>query len=768
MKSRSENNNESILHKNSFEEIADIPDSIARSAVIDGEDDFEEGSIVELDLNDFEELGSIDNNYLKSMTIIDEFESDLAKNNTLLNKNSTSTKSIDLEQLTIQIDSLTSVKKPRKVIMPGKDFVSNEIKKEKEHKKETAVESDQKDIVEIEQDEIEIIEIKHEDDIKDGLEKKPTFKPETKHGEYIQEKPEEKPQVKPVENEIAKDRINNIFETITQDDNKKNNYVNILRGKNDNLPGETKENKSADDLKDTNKNLFTIEIPDKLLEELPASFNINELSNINLNEAEIIAEEHIIESKIDIPPEETKEKEQTETLKESKENIFTILIPEKLLEKLPENFNIGDFGKINLNEAEIIAEEDLLSLTRGDLFKELEGLIVPTERNPENLGIKENTDLESEQKKVRKKGYKTKDTVKDEIEKPEEKSKKEKIEKKEKLTDTIAETIKEENVKSDLASTEKSEQPDVAVRTEIEEKSVITPTPDVDAEAVTQSKVNATGKEIKDENVLIIDNNKFIISESGFHNPDIDELENISSGMVDVIGGKVKQLTESDVMDRKTITSLIRDNYPTFKDLLKEKEIKDKHTYSDDDIAFVDDSFLTNNKIEKLSYYKGSSDNLIKEKITTPYEQILGLIPDEINFIENQLFNRKIDHATADLKNAGLDQHPSDTMTLSKYKYILPVPDSLLDDERKSIEDDISAESALILEEDVEKIKKKLDDSIKKETAETIDDITDSITIYDNSKNNNKAIDADLEDKEISRSHLDELFNKSPEEKNRF
>ena len=129
MKNTVENNNKSVLQKNTYEEIADITETITESIVIDGAENFEENSIVELDLKDFEELGAVNNNYLKSMTIIDEFENDLADKNILSNRNDNSKNPINLEQFTIQIDSLTSVKKRKNVIMPPKAIVSHEGEK---------------------------------------------------------------------------------------------------------------------------------------------------------------------------------------------------------------------------------------------------------------------------------------------------------------------------------------------------------------------------------------------------------------------------------------------------------------------------------------------------------------------------------------------------------------------------------------------------------------------------------------------------------------
>ena len=487
------------------------------------------------------------------------------------------------------------------------------------------------------------------------------------------------------------------------------------------------------------------------------------------------------DSKSDILPEEIKdtiEASKQEVSEYSKGNSITIEIPDKLLGKLPAGFNIDELGKIDLNEADIIAEEDLLYLTKGDLLEELEGLNLMPEQDKDAQNKNENIDPKIKLKKLQKNTIEKKDIVKKETEESDkiEKTAKteniaDKTEKKEDQTEPAAEKIKQEKFKPEMIPSAKKEKIDTAVEipeSVIEKKAPpIGSTPNVDTKIDIQFNQNNFDKEIKDENVFIIDNNNYTKTDAHIKTSGIDDLEDITSATVDVIGGKAKQLTESETTDRKAVTGLIRDNYPTFKDLLKEKEIKDKHLYSDEDMTFIDNSFLNPDQTKKLLKSNDSPEKLIKQKITSSYEQTLGLIPDELELIENQLFSRKIDLFRTTSKKAGLDQHPSDTIALNKYKYIIPVPDSLLDHEKKSIEDDISTESALILEEDVAKIKKKLDDSMKKEIAVTINDITDKITVYEDNKNKKESNEDDLKDKEEIKKllgYLNELFEKLPEE----
>jgi hypothetical protein len=727
MKNTIENNNKSVLQKNTYEEIADITETIAEGAVIDGAENFEENSIVELDLKDFEELGAVNNNYLKSMTIIDEFENDLAEKNILSKRYDNSTNSINLEQFTIQIDSLTSVKKRKNIIMPPKVIVSPEVEKVQEAKNEIKKGFNEEINEEITHNEItaikeEVDEIKKKIASESGVEQKI----------YVQENVKEE-----VLEKIGEKLLERVLEKLEEKKEEKESKSNIIDIYD--FPESELNKSSQDNIQDT----------------------IHESRHENLQDEKVAEEE-----------------KKEEISKYLKGNSITIEIPDKLLGRMPAGFNIDELGKIDLNEADIIAEEDLLYLTKGDLLEELEGLNLMPEQDKDAQNKKEKIDPKIKLKKLQKKTVEKKDIVKEEkveYEKIEKTAKTENIEdkteKKADQTEPAAEKIKQEKFKPESIPSAKKEKIDTVVETPetvIEIKAPpIESTPNVDTKIDIQFTQNTLGKEIKDENVFIIDNNNFNKTDAHIRTSGIDDLEDITSTAVDVIGGKAKQLTESETSDRKAVTGLIRDNYPTFKDLLKEKDIKDKHLYSDEDMTFIDNSFLNIDQTKKVLKSKDSPEKIIKQKITSSYEQTLGLIPDELELIENQLFSRKIDLFKTTSKKAGLDQHPSDTIALNKYKYIIPVPDSLLDHEKKSIEDDITTESALILEEDVAKIKKKLDDSMKKEIAVTINDITDKITVYEDNKNKKESNEDDLKDKEEIKkllSYLNDLFEKLPEE----
>jgi pilus assembly protein FimV len=716
MRSRIENKNGSQSFENSYEEIADIRETVAESSVIDGEETFEEDSVVELDLMDFEEVGAVNNNkYLKSMTIIDEFENDFIDKKTLTGKFESSADSFNLEKLTIQIDGLTSVKKRKKIIMPVRPVVSSDENEDKKGIKKIEVkkaENESKEIHDYEKIEKikDVIEIKREEEPQ-KIVKKPETQGKTEQSEIqveIREIPELKSDIEQIL--LVAEKVKDLVEELK----------------------ETKESKN-----------ISSEIP---------KFEINE------NTLDTIIGNKI--GKLQKEIKEAKEAPKAEAERQPAVNSITIEIPDNLSGELPADFNIDELGKINLKEAEVIAEEGLLSFTGGELLKELEVLnILPkevkeTREKTKTVTVKVKPNKEDKEKK---KEPEFKEVANEEILKVEEETKQQQREK-----------IGEEVAEPAIITVAKKENNEIIIEPVLEEKKNDKPV-DSDANADTaidiQLKQDEAGKEIKDKNVFIIDS-KSNKTGAQLKIPEIDELEDITSTTVDVIGGKAKQLTESESSDKNSITGLIRDNYPTFKDLLKEKEIKDKHLYSDDDIEFVNNSILTHDMAKISLSLKGTEESTLKEKITSPYEQILGLIPDELELIESQLFKRKLDLSKTSTKKAGLDQHPSDTRSLGQYKYILPEPDSLMDHEKKSIEDDISTESALILEEDVSKIRKKLDDSMKKEITETINDITDRITIYEdnNKKNAGESNPKDKEEIKKLLGYLNELFEKLPEE----
>ncbi len=727
-----------MLNKNEYEEIANIPEAIADGIVIDGEEKFEEDSIVEVDLMDFEELGAVDVQSMKSSTIIDEFEDKNAEKDALRKNEKIITdinSSINIQKLSIQIDGLTTVKKninlkkhaeknipSKQVIPPVKEEKKGYIKERQKGEQYEEISPVKK---ELKQEEIS--------EIKDIIKESIRLEFEKQEQERNQEN-KERLQAK----ELFEERAGQEF---AEPDVNRESRQEVLSDKE--VVEDNFQETILKQYEEIEKKYEEIEkkyekIERKYEGDIAGSGGIESVldeigNNLNIGLTEDIISENSQESP------------------EKGGNSFTIEIPDKLKGELPADFNIDELGKIDLNEAETMAEEDFLSLAKGDLLEELEELDVLPEQSKEVYGNEEKEQEKTEGKKIKKADVAEK---KDGVDQ-EEKNEKSVIPEKSAVADAHKEPVR---IKPEEIIIEEDKPDKEATK---EGGAIINVNPENQRNQPLQDNSSA-GK--VNENAIIIDSENISAEYSNLH-MSVDELENISSSIADVIEGEAKQLTESETTDRKAVTGLIRDNYPTFKDLLKEKELEEQHIYFDDDIAFVDTSFIKEDQIRKSSNFQTSpEEDAVQSK--TPYEQMLGLIPDEIELIEDQLFkikDRKINLKRAE--NIYHDQPPEDTLALEKFKYILPVPDSLLDNERKSIEDEISAKSALIFEEDVDKIKKKLEDSMEKKIKDTIQDITGKITIYEDNKKQNKTDTTSSEKEDIKRllKYLDELLESLPE-----
>lgn len=804
MKSIIENMNESVSQKTEYEEIADIPEAISDGITIDGEEDFGEESVVEVDLKDYEELGVPDIRSLKSMTILDELESDNQERNSLVIEK----ESINIEKLTIKIDGLTSVHKRNKIQKQKKVTKSSSgIETETQAKiKDDIKEKDKKEIAEIVEELRQ--ELKHEirQEVKEEV--KHEVRSEVKEEVKQEIKQEVKQEVKEkVKQEIRQEKTDSIEERIAQieEDINARTQSQIIEKENERDKKEIAQ--IVEELKQEIRQIKINSIDEKIEEKIERTLERREKETKQSRKENHISE---IKSPQQIQTDIT-EKIETESVKEvfgratetiTRPNTLTIDIPDQLLGELPENFNIDELGKINLKEAEIIAEEDILSWANSDILEELEDLDLLAEKTKKVTEDKQKEkqisistkaaekkapaldDLKKDTKdtsdKTEEKAATKETTIHAQVEEKKGKDPKEKkveISKKDAIT---KEPVKTTTVESGKKADDKYQLPKeeiIAGKEAIDKKTDSLP---AEKKAIEITPVIKTGKistvgdntgiEIRDENVFIIENENGKEKDNGKTFSEFDELENIASSIVDIVEGKAKQLHESDAADKKAITGLIRDNYPTFKDLLKEKEISNKQVYSDDDITFVDNSFLSKEQTTKFTKFKDKPEEIERTKTAAPFEQMLGLAAEDFDLIENQLFkikDREIDLEKTTSTAPGLDQHPSDTLILDQYKYILPTPDSLHDGEKKSIEDDITAPSALIYEEDVDKIRKKLEDSMKKKIEETIQDITDKITIFEDNKIKNNSSESNVKDKdEIKRllKYLNDLMDKLPKE----
>jgi len=103
------------------------------------------------------------------------------------------------------------------------------------------------------------------------------------------------------------------------------------------------------------------------------------------------------------------------------------------------------------------------------------------------------------------------------------------------------------------------------------------------------------------------------------------------------------------------------------------------------------------------------------------------------------------------------------------FEYVTPAESAIDDSHRKKIEDEVESDSALIIEEDVQDIRQKLETTAKaSSTDEEIIDITDHVIIIDDAEDMDRFVasipEAKREDMKRLLRYLDGLFEKLPED----
>ncbi len=135
---------------------------------------------------------------------------------------------------------------------------------------------------------------------------------------------------------------------------------------------------------------------------------------------------------------------------------------------------------------------------------------------------------------------------------------------------------------------------------------------------------------------------------------------------------------------------------------------KDEIFYSDSDLDFIENAIIKNDFsrfIQEIDDYYDVSKIETESQIT----EILGLNSEEREIIDDSLFSEyysKIDFdSEIDFLNPDLDFINRSYVRNKSVSYLLDDPDSLFEDEKDSIEDDISSGAAIVFEEDVEDLK---------------------------------------------------------------
>lgn len=130
--------------------------------------------------------------------------------------------------------------------------------------------------------------------------------------------------------------------------------------------------------------------------------------------------------------------------------------------------------------------------------------------------------------------------------------------------------------------------------------------------------------------------------------------------------------------------------------------------YSDPDLDFFENAIIKNDFsrfIQEIDEYY----DITKIESESQISQILGLNSEERELVEKDLFSgyySTVDIETEiDFLNPDLDFINRVFVQNKDVSYIIDNPDSLIDDEKISIEDDITSGSAIVFEEDVEDLK---------------------------------------------------------------
>lgn len=263
-----------------------------------------------------------------------------------------------------------------------------------------------------------------------------------------------------------------------------------------------------------------------------------------------------------------------------------------------------------------------------------------------------------------------------------------------------------------------------------------------------------------------------------------DQLTSRLSKMIDITKGKPK-IIESD-------TGLF-DNRYALEDQ-KTYDYEDETLYeekflTDTDFDFIDNSIIKEDfiqYIQEIDEYYSSETKYSQSEIA----EIMGFARDEDKFFEEILFGDYFKDIDVDSElefiNPGLDFYSRSVSDQKDLIYLLDDPESLKDDERYSIEADISSGSAIVFEESIKDIESMLGEAPArlivekeyvqarkpiKESVETepviFEDITDKVIILDDLDNMNEFMETIPDKKEdLTRllAYLDGLFEKLPEE----
>ncbi|HOO72222.1 MAG TPA: hypothetical protein PK926_10715 [Spirochaetota bacterium] len=504
------------------------------------------------------------------------------------------------------------------------------------------------------------------------------------------------------------------------------------------------------------------------------------------------------------PEKELQNMSDSENLEQASSEIKTLL-----KSKLPENFDFAEIGKIDLFEAEKIANEEILFLNEEDLIEGIEDFdLIPVnddarepdvgkgldekpavfDRKHKPVKVKEDRDHDfipvdnlNESVKPREKTVDARNLIPSREDTIEEITSEEVLD----LNELFENKLQEEQLKVSSKKEKKESKQTQQINDEefakiINKKETVNeekPEDVIDEKKVEVIPEKFTQLEKSYDNVRFIDDSYVVkddvVAEKIFED---NELEAITSDIVEVIEGKTKVLQEAEIEDDKELVAHVLTGIaPVFEDLLLEFE--DEYKYVDEEIEFIH-SMLTEDDYSNYIKYIDEYYGIKSKKDSTAAIELIGLNTNELGLVEDKLFYEEykdvnlyeiFDFFKTDYADG------EERASISKdCTYILPEPESLLDEERQSIERDISSSTALIFEEDVEDIRDLFIKTAGSERAQKIKvidevyDITDRVVIIEDEYDIDQFV-REFPDKrqvEVKRllKYLDGLFEKLPRE----
>jgi hypothetical protein len=480
-----------------------------------------------------------------------------------------------------------------------------------------------------------------------------------------------------------------------------------------------------------------VDLKNGLKKKLPENFNVNDIGNIDLREAEKIANEDILFltendliagledfDLIPLKEEMPSSYDEPDTRKTEKERQIKPL-QEKYAERTasPSDSVTVEDNSATTEEREQAIIDSILSEERGT-----ETEIAGEERVTLPDDVKENEPEEVEEKTAP-----FSDEIVDDIDlgeivefsEPDFASLSEE--------DFIEMPVKEPEEEKDHFPREVAEEIPVAEEiSDIKEIDVTEELPVSEegrGDEYTREQIREIGS--GDGRVRFIDDGSFETDAASASEFDESELEKISVDIGDVIEGKSIILTEAESEDEsRLVATLISEERDSYSDLVIDFEDAE-YRYRDTELDIIDSSIIDedySDYIKKIDDYYSAEDSAGSQKMSSSME-LFGLSDHEMSGIEDHLFQdeyKGVDiDAEVDLFRVDFGPIDLSETREKNYRYISPYREELEDAVKLSIEEDLTSDNALIFEEDIDEIEKLLGrevDDPKKPAAIKIDE----------------------------------------------